>query len=93
MEKRKERRIHQRFQAKDRAVAVLSSRSLKSDQIKCMSMGEITLEVYKSKPTQMGQIIDIGRGGYPRKKIAVPMPICYSNPIAKFYQDITVSRG
>ncbi len=63
MNERKERRIHERFQASDRAVAVLSSRSIRSDQIKCMSMGEIALEVYKSKPTQMGQIIDISRGG------------------------------
>ena len=63
MDKKIEKRRHKRFQPIDGLFAVLSSKTIKLDQIKHMSMAEIVLKVIKSKPTKMGQIIDISKGG------------------------------
>jgi len=63
MQRRIEHRKHKRFQPIDGLFAVISSKSIKLDQIKHMSMAEIALKMLKSKPTKMGQIIDISKGG------------------------------
>jgi len=63
MEKQIERRKHKRFRGIDGLFAVLSSSAIKLNNIKSMSMAEIALKVLKSKPSKMGQIIDISKGG------------------------------
>lgn len=63
MQRRIERRKHKRFQPIDGLFAVLSSKAIKLDQIKHMSMAEIVLKLLKFKPTKMGQMIDISKSG------------------------------
>ncbi len=58
-----ERRKHKRFQATAGLFAFLSSEAINISHIKYLSMTEITLRLFKSKPIKMGQIIDISRGG------------------------------
>ena len=58
-----ERRKHKRFQPIAGLFVVLSSKAINLSQIKNMSMTEITLKLFKSKPIKMGQIIDISSRG------------------------------
>ena len=61
--KKIERRVHNRFSAKEKSFARLRSDRCSLDQIKRMSMGEIACAVYNSKPAILGQIVDMSQGG------------------------------
>lgn len=60
---RPERRIHRRFSVKKGAFVVVRTGRDKIEGIQNMSMGEIALAVFKSKPNKIGQIKDMSKSG------------------------------
>jgi len=61
--KRVERRVHQRFQVKKSAFAIVRSRHTPPIRIEDMSMGEIAFAVIKSDPYKLGRIKDLSMNG------------------------------
>ena len=58
-----ERRAHHRFPARKGAFALIRSHAGRIGPIGAMSLGQIGLAVYASKPCRVGPLIDISRGG------------------------------
>ena len=58
-----ERRVHERFQVKKNAFAIVRSKRTHPIRIEDMSMGEIALAVIKSDPFKMGRIKDVSMNG------------------------------
>ncbi len=58
-----ERRVHHRFPARKGSFALIRSRTGRIGPIGAMSLGQIGLAVYASRPCRVGPLIDISRGG------------------------------
>jgi serine/threonine protein kinase len=58
-----EHRQHKRFKVKEDAFAMVMSAHAKLEQIKDMSMDDIEQAVLEAQPAQMGQIVNISKGG------------------------------
>lgn len=58
-----ERRVHHRFPARKGAFALIRSHAGRIGPIGAMSLGQIGLAVYASRPCRVGPLIDISRGG------------------------------
>lgn len=58
-----ERRVHERFQVKKNAFAIVGSKRTHPIRIEDMSMGEIALAVIKSEPSKLGRIKDLSMNG------------------------------
>ena len=61
--KRVVRRVHQRFQVKKNAFAIVRSKHIPPTRIEDMSMGEIAFAVIKSDPHKLGRIKDLSMNG------------------------------
>lgn len=70
----RERRRHPRRAAVLGAWAVMSRRPLPLDNLAAMSLGEIAMTIFQSRPAQMGQIVDIGPGGMAFDCVDGPRP-------------------
>jgi len=61
--RKQERRRHRRYVLSNRIIAMIRSDSHQLDGIERMSKGEIAMAVIKSRPSRMGEIVEISRGG------------------------------
>ena len=67
---RNDRRRHKRYPVNDRLFAIVSSDRHLLDRIENMSKGEIAMAIIKSKPSRMGEIVEISRSGLSFRYIA-----------------------
>lgn len=71
-----ERRTHKRYPARKGAFALIRSQAGRIGPIGAMSLGQIGLAVYASRPCRIGPVIDISRGGiafYATRSGPIPM--------------------
>jgi hypothetical protein len=59
----KDRRQYRRYRVSNRLFAIVRSDMHLFDRFESMSKGEIAMAIIKSKPTHMGEIVEISRGG------------------------------